>query len=275
MRITHSTMLDAGLRVQEFFVANAAALGLVTQSTSKADLDAGVLALQGHASDQDTSIIAALGETSSQKAQRLELRKTYMLPISKIAAAKLVDVPNFSDLRTPPYSIIGNRFIAAATAMANTASTYLKMFTDAGLPSTVIDDFRSDIARLSQSVNVRSGHQRSRKTASQGLDVAAAKLHEAIRVLDGAVRHQLVNDPALLAVWVSTKRVPSRRASSKKAQAPTQPTAPTSATPAPAAVAPVAAPVAAAPVAAAPLAAAPVAETPTAAVGSAAAPAKS
>ena len=231
MHLTHSIILDAGLRVQEFFVANAAALGPVTQSTSKADLDAGVLALQGHASDQDTSIIAALGETSSQRKQRLELRKTYMLPISKIAAAKLVDVPQFSDLRMPPYSIIGNRFIAAASAMANAASTYEKVFTDAGLPSTVIDDFRGGIARLTQSVSVRSGHQRSRKTASQGLDVAAAKVHEAIRVLDGAVRHQLVNDPALLTVWVSTKRIPKKRTSSKTSQAPAQTTAPTPSTP--------------------------------------------
>jgi hypothetical protein len=263
MHLEHSIILDAGLRVQEFFAANAAALGLVTQSTSKADLDAAVLAMQSHASDQDTSIIAALGETSSQRAQRLELRKTYMLPISKIAAAKLVDVPQFADLRMPRYYIIGNRFVAAATAMANAASLYVKVFTDAGLPSTVIDDFRGGIARLTTSVSVRSGHQRSRKTASQGLDVTAEKLHKAIRVLDGAVRHQLVNDPALLAVWVSTKRVPTKRRSPKPSQAPAQTTAPTPATPA-----------AATPAAATPAAATPVAATPTQVGSTPAAPAE-
>lgn len=238
MKQTHSSTLDAALRAQRFLDANAAALGTVNQSTSRADLDNGILGLQGHATAQGTGIIGSRGETRNQKALRLLIRKKYMQPISEIAAGKLADVPQFADLRLPLGNVVGNRFIAAAEAMAAAALPYIKVFTDAALPASILDDFHADVTRLQQSIGVRTDHSRNRSTASKGLNAAAAQVRAAIRVLDGAVRHQLVGNTTLLSVWSAEKRVKGKRASAvtPAPQTPVTPSAPpAAATTAPAA----------------------------------------
>ena len=210
MKKIHSVVLDVGLRVQEFLDANAAVVGSINQSMSRTRLDQGVAAMQAHAVGQIVGRIGAVGETRNQLVLRTLIRGTYMRPIAEIASACLADVPQFAELHTPRGNLIGARFIAAGRAMADAATPYLGVLTNAGPPASILDELRAALDRLQESVGERHGHSQARSLATQSLDQGERAIRRSVRALDGAVRHALSSQPDLLAVWQQQKRYPRR-----------------------------------------------------------------
>src|ERR1044072_1389862 len=102
MKQKEAYVRDTLVTVQQFLDANAAALGPVNTSGARKALDDAIAALDDHAVAQGAHTLRSAGETNKQRTLRLALRKQYLRPIAKVAAASLGNVPEISTLRMPP-----------------------------------------------------------------------------------------------------------------------------------------------------------------------------
>ena len=88
-------------RIQVFLDDNAAELGPINKSTSRADLDAAVTGLAKFTAQQAEAEKEMTGRTKEKVAAREELRLEHMQPIAAIARKKLGKTPAIQDLRLP------------------------------------------------------------------------------------------------------------------------------------------------------------------------------
>lgn len=210
MKTLHATILDALVRIQRFLDANSAALGTVNTSGARTSLDAVVAQLSGHAADQGSHTISAIGQTKKQSSLRLRLRRSLMQPVVDMARANRDHIPDVADLRMPDSNMQGTQLVAAAEAMADAAAPYADVFVGAGLRPDFLDALRAGATALRDSLGVRAQHQNSRKGATIGLDAQAASARKAIRMLNAAVGQALADNTELLTQWKSIKRVPKK-----------------------------------------------------------------
>src|SRR4051812_19617001 len=101
MQTKHIAVLNALQRAQRFMDMNAAALGTLNASGYRRILDDVVASLGAHAVNQATAQRVGLGETARQRVLRNALKLNHMRPISRVAAAQLRSVPEFTALGMP------------------------------------------------------------------------------------------------------------------------------------------------------------------------------
>src|SRR5438270_11500302 len=148
MRFLQNAVLAALKRVQLFLDQYAAILAnLVDLTAARKRLDDVVASFADHAYNQDTGDRGAKGETAKQRQLRVKLRSQQMEPIALIARKNLRTTPEFASLQMPKPSVAGEGFIASAKAMADAATVHKDTFTEHGLSSTFIDDFKASITK--------------------------------------------------------------------------------------------------------------------------------
>jgi len=135
------------------------------------------------------------------------LRENHMRPIAEVAKQKLRDVPEFHALTMPPGNATSAQLVARATAMADAAQSYERVFTDVGLPDDFITNLRSTAGDVSKSIDDRKQHTGKRKGATAGLEAEEKRGRSMLRLLDAIVRPRLGTNDALLAEWKSARRV--------------------------------------------------------------------
>ncbi len=249
MKQKESYVRDTLVNVQRFLDTNAAALGSVNSSGGRKALDDAIAALDGHAIAQAEHRIGSTGETQKQRSLRLALRRQFLRPITKVAAATLGDVPELATLRLPPITLVGGPLVDAANAIANAAAPYTATFVAAGLRPDFLDGLRALTQQIEASLGGRTDHTAKRRGSTIGLESGTADGRRALHLLDAAI-HQTVTDEQLLAEWNAVKRIPK-----KPGPVRTSVTAPPEPPSAPSVSA--ASPTATTPVAAAPVATAP------------------
>src|SRR6266700_2373032 len=99
---------DTLVNVRQFLDANAGALGPVNTSGARKALDDAIATLGEHAVAQGEHRIRSTGETNKQRSFRRSLRKQYLRPIAKAAAASLGNVPEIASLRLPSDRMVGS-----------------------------------------------------------------------------------------------------------------------------------------------------------------------
>jgi hypothetical protein len=124
MQSTHSTVLTTLMRVQRFMDTSGDSLGNLNTSGSRRALDDIVATLCGHAVNQASSKRVGSGETAKQRVLRNALKLNHMRPIAMVAKAQLTQVPEFLALKMPATNTTSRRLIAAAGAMAVSATGY-------------------------------------------------------------------------------------------------------------------------------------------------------
>ena len=117
-------------RIQVFLDDNAAALGPINKSTSRADLDAAVTGLAKFSAQQAEAEKEMTSRTKEKVAAREDLRLEHMQPIAAIARKKLGKTPAIQDLRLPAKNTSDETLVAEGTAMAAAAAKYLQIFLD-------------------------------------------------------------------------------------------------------------------------------------------------
>lgn len=209
MKQKQSSVRDTLVNVQRFLDANAAALESVNSSGGRKALDDAIAALNGHAVAQAEHQIGSIGETQKQQSLELTLRRQFLRPIAKVAAATLGDVPELGALRLPSITTVGAPLVAAANAMANAAAPYTATFVAAGLRPDFLDGLRALTQQIDSSLGGRSDHAAKRRGSTIALGSGTGNGRRALQLLDAAV-HQSVTDEQLLAEWDAVKRIPKK-----------------------------------------------------------------
>jgi hypothetical protein len=219
MRFLQNAVLAALKRVQLFLDDNAAVLAAIVDLTAaRKRLDAVVASFTNHAYDQDASNRGAKGETAKQRQLRVKLRGQQMEPIALIARKNLRTTPEFAALQTPKPTVNGEAFIASANAMADAATIHKDTFTEHGLPSTFLDDFKAGITNLDTSIRDREQNYNRRLSATKGLDQKEKQGRLVLSVLDALVEPTLAGNEALLRGWQGARLI--RRRTGPTAAAP-------------------------------------------------------
>src|SRR5258708_17087376 len=121
MQTTQGNMLHSLRTVQAFLDDNAATLAGVIGTGARQRLDAAILELSVHASDQTGNTLASQGATQRQRALRHVLLRDHMTPIARVAKADLPQTPDIEPLRMPKGKPTVERLAAAAYGIAKAA----------------------------------------------------------------------------------------------------------------------------------------------------------
>jgi hypothetical protein len=207
MRVRQSHVFESCRGARGFLDDNATLLDEVNKSGARKALDDVVTQTAAHAANQDVGARTSKGETENQNVMCLAIRSNFMKPIAQVARMELRNVPNFVALTLPPFKIKGARFVAAAEAMADTATPYVQTFVNAGLPANFLDQFRQAAQTARQSLDVRAQSLRARVGATEGLIAEEKRGSGVLKLLDALVIPKLGTDDVKLAQWKSARRV--------------------------------------------------------------------
>jgi hypothetical protein len=217
-RIT--AVLTTLTRAQHFLDANAQALGTISQTGARKQLDQAVSDLTGALNTQESSQHQAMGETSKQEALRNALF-AQMRPIARIAVSTLETIPEFSSLRMPTGNPSVIATLVRAKAMADVAAPHLSTFTDAGLPADFLTQLSTAANAVQVSLGIRDDFTGTRVVATSGAVSAGRRGRHAIKVLDALIRRQVAENDDLIAGWVSAKRYHTAATTAAQATTPT------------------------------------------------------
>jgi hypothetical protein len=218
MKRQESYVRDTLVNVQQFLDANAAALGPVNTSGARKALDDAIAALGDHAVAQGEHTIRSAGETNKQRSLRLSLRKQYLRPIAKVAAASLANVPEIATLRMPSRKLVGSELVDAANAMANAAEVHAAVFIAAGLRPDFLDGLRAMTQAMRTSLGGRTDHVIKRRGSTIALGSGAVSGRTALRLLDAVIEQQVPDNAQLLAEWQAVKRIPRKSGTTRVTQ---------------------------------------------------------
>jgi len=194
-------------RIQVFLDDNAAELGPINKSTSRADLDAAVTGLAKFTAQQAEAEKEMTGRTKEKVAAREELRLEHMQPIAAIARKKLGKTPAIQDLRLPAKNTSDETLVAEGTAMAAAAAKYLQIFLDQQLPKTFIAQLEASVKAVQKAITARSAAALKVNEATKGVKAQLSLTKSDVQVLNGLVVKQLRGNKGLLGAWSNAKRV--------------------------------------------------------------------
>ena len=207
MKQKEAYVRDTLVNVQQFLDANAAALGSVNTSGARKAVDDAVAILDENAVAQGEHRIRSTGETNKQRSLRRSLRKQYLRPIAKVAAASLGSVPEIASLRLPSDRLVGSELVDAANAMANAAEPHAEVFIEAGLRPDFLDGLRAMTQAMQTSLSGRADHVIRRRGSTIALRAGVASGRRALRLLDAVIEQQMPDNAQLLAEWKAVKRI--------------------------------------------------------------------
>src|SRR5450759_5091963 len=101
MTAAQKARLNALQRMQKFLDDHADALGTISKSTSRTDLDAAVAGLEQFGAQQEAAQTEATSRTKLTRDARDDLRLNHMQPIAMIARKKLSQTGAIQDLALP------------------------------------------------------------------------------------------------------------------------------------------------------------------------------
>ena len=230
MKTTQGNMLASLRNVQNFCQANAATLASI-DTAIKERLGAAIVTLSGHALDQNKKFIEAKGSTQTQESLRSELLKFHMAPINRVAKLELGNTPELTPFLMPKG---GRQTIeklkSFADGMAAAAEKYSATFIAAGLPADFITQCNAVSTAMVEAQGSRAQTSAERKGATTSLRSMLTLGRRIVHVLDPLVQQIIHNDPGLLTIWNTVKRVP--RTGSNATAAATAPATPAATPPA-------------------------------------------
>jgi hypothetical protein len=199
--------LSALQRIQVYLDTNAAALGSVSRSTSRADLDAAVTALRQYVARQSQAETQAVSSRQVKDEAREDLRLNHMQPVAAIARKKLTNTPGIQALALPHKNTSDIKLIADGTAMAAQAAQYTQVFLDQQLPADFIAQLHAAVQAVQDAVNAQSANKLSVNEATKSVKAQLSVTSTDVKILHGLVTKQLKGQHGLLGAWRNAKRV--------------------------------------------------------------------
>lgn len=194
--------------VQAYLSENAATLGDVISTETRAALDDSISELSEHAAVQDGHLRTARGTAARQREKRAELIRDHMAPISRIAKLKLENTPALIAFTIPKNRPSAERLAALADGMAKAAEPFADVFVRAGCKPEFIQNLRIAADELLATLHERALSRGIVREATSALHTKLSRARKVLHVIDGFLRSALANDPDRLANWKLVKRVP-------------------------------------------------------------------
>jgi hypothetical protein len=152
MTAAQKARLNALQRMQKFLDDHADALGTISKSTSRTDLDAAVAGLEQFGAQQEAAQTEATSRTKLTHIAREDLRLNHMQPIAMIARKKLSQTGAIQDLALPKKSVSDQTLVQKGLAMVNVAAQYSQVFIDQQLPADFIAQLQAAVDAVKQAV---------------------------------------------------------------------------------------------------------------------------
>ena len=208
MTKSQAARLTALHRMQTFMDSNAAALGTISKSTSRTDLDTAVTGLEQYAAQQARAETAAASLTMAKGDLREELRLGHMQPIAAIARKKLGATAAMQVLALPHKNSSDVALIAAGTGMAEACAQYEAVFVAQQMPADFIAQLTAAVKAVQDAVNAQAQARLDVNEATKGVKAQLTITHTDVKVINGLVVKQLKGtDAGLLGAWTNAKRV--------------------------------------------------------------------
>ena len=202
---------------QSFLVVHADVVGALQDSPARRQLDTAVADVHTHALAQDTAVLSAAALSARRSHLTAELKDAFLVPIANFARTSLRGTPEFAALTRSSNRKQGSALVAAARAVATTATPMAGAFTTAKFPADFLQQLESATDELDATLKAQGAAKSARLAATQGIASALASGREAVRMLDPVVSRML-RSSELLAAWRSVKRV--TRSTTASASAP-------------------------------------------------------
>jgi hypothetical protein len=209
MEVTQSKVLDAGRRAQEFLDAYAAKVAAFVSALVRKQLDAGVAAIEGFKSQQNSSGNTATGETAAQATLRATIYEQFLKPIVAIAQLALPGVTDLGNLIVSFEMAVDGRRSDFETKVGDAitaAAKYQQTFIDHGMPD-VVKQLGDALAQFKASFAAQGRHRGSRIAATTGLGAMEKSLRKTLFLLDSLLTPGLASDPDLLANWQASRKI--------------------------------------------------------------------
>lgn len=207
MKNTESNTLEMLLRVRQFGLTHTASFPADTAGTELLTAVATAINdMQTHSATQAQHARAAKEKTTQKRAAADALR-TAMAVITRTAQTMARSKPGLSDKFRQPSTARAQDLLATARAFATEAEPLKGEFIKRGMSPTFLEDLRSRIQAVEQSIDGRAQKSAGRVSATAGVAEAAENGRQAVRELDAVVRNIFADDASALAEWESASRV--------------------------------------------------------------------
>jgi hypothetical protein len=208
MKNTQVKTQVVGTRVQGFLDAHADAVAGVVRPAVRARLDQLVKQMGDYALEQKATTSGALTATATQPQLRKEFYELFIKRIAIITKHVIGQVPEYDALVLKFDDTKEPSFVATANMLADAAEKYQDVLVANGLPSDFVAQMRALIGQLTTTTATRDRHVGRRVGATAALTAADRAFRELIAQLDSLLVPVLKNNPAVLADWKASSRIP-------------------------------------------------------------------
>jgi len=178
--------------------------------------------LEDHAASHVSNTGKARQGTTTRGQSRQTLRET-LEAISRTARAMAGEVPGLDDKFRVPRGENDQALLSAARAFAADAAPFSTEFIAHELPSDFLAELNADIADLETAIGGQSSGRGQSVAANAAIDDAIDNGVATVRKLDAIVKNKYVNNPAVLAEWISVSHIERDPRRSAPAASPPQP----------------------------------------------------
>lgn len=202
-------IMESFVRVLVFLAANPTT-GAASYGKAKEALEGAVSQLRTYAGAQEHGRELSVAEQRRLDKLAARIVTRHMRPIVTIAKSEvnLESDPRVAEaLRLPPTAIGITKFIAAATAMIETARKFESVFTANGRPDDFIAQFRGAVDELAEAQAGRALVVNTKIGATAGLRAQLRRGRLAVARLDALVRIAFEENEVVLSQWRAAKRV--------------------------------------------------------------------
>jgi hypothetical protein len=196
-------------RAAVFFKEHAAELG---RPNAVGLLDEVKAHLASHGAVQHSSGAAAKAGTQKKDELRANLRLQHMTPISRMAIARLQDLPlnNLEKFKVPPVNASDVALLTAASAMADVAAEYARTLSDEGLGDQFLDELKAATAALHSCIIERDNKRFARGRSTISIDVRVKDARRVLSALTAIVESRFASRPEIIGEWRSRIRISTK-----------------------------------------------------------------
>jgi hypothetical protein len=207
---------DSLIRGKDFIDRNGVALGPVSTSAAKKQIDDAVSQLRQHVTAQGATERAVAGQTGRIRGMAKQLVRCHLSPITKFARANLKGVSDFETLTRTPKPGSPKKLVSQSFAIAKAAAPYASAMTAAGFPAETVDQLLAATNELNDAIVKR---EPLRKAGVQSTGSIAKLLdlgRDGVRKIDAVLAKRLVNDAPALAAWRAASRIDAKMGAPRK-----------------------------------------------------------
>lgn len=206
----HKQAVKVFRRVRDFLTAGAPTVGYGSVAKVVEQLTGVVNRLETYAREQEARRRQALAATRVKRARAATVVTEYLRPVVRGAKALFPEDPALLAAFRVPRVRDYQGTLAAAEAMAQTASAHRARFVEVGLPEDFIERLQQAAVDLRAAIDGHAQEFGKRSASTAGLRKEYTRGRDLVRMLDAMVAPRLAGTPDRLAEWRTISRFERR-----------------------------------------------------------------